>query len=301
MSFFKKPLKSDTTSSLKFHLHQYLSRYEEARPLKKVHASNLTKEGGLCPRYYALADKTGKKPKDEWLTASEQVTFHIGRVLQDSVVNWFADMGKAICHWRCVSCKQLHEFQHRPLKCVSCGTKSFTPEEVRFESAVSGASCGVDMLVSMGETKLRPIEIKTMDKDQFKTLLAPLAEHRLRTNFYLRLIGESGHSWSNLVNDQVATVLYISKGGYGCADPVLKTCGLNDQFSPFKEYTVKRNDSETEGITARAKVVKDFRDGAQGMPKGVCASSLDKRAVYCPYKAACFGGDFPPTYDWQSK
>ena len=43
------------------------------------------------------------KGKDRWLTTSETVTFDMGRDLEKRVVNAFADMGKAVCHWKCVA------------------------------------------------------------------------------------------------------------------------------------------------------------------------------------------------------
>ena len=301
MNFLKKASEFKPDQSIKYLLHRHLSGYDPARPLTRVHASELTKEEGFCPRFYALADVTKEKGKDRWLTTSENVTFHMGRVLQDSVVNWFADMGKAICHWKCVACNHLHEFQTRPVKCDACGVKRFDPVEVRFQSAVTGASCGVDMLLGLGEAKLRPVELKTMDKDQFKTLLAPLAEHKLRTSLYLRLIEESEQPWSNMVSTEKATVFYISKGGYGCADPELKKWGLTEQYSPFKEFTIGRDDKQTDDPSLRAKVVKDFRDGKVGMPKGICPSAMSGRAKYCQFRTVCFSGDHPPAYDWMQK
>ena len=155
------------------------------------------------------------------------------------------------------------------------------------------------MLLAMGEPKLRPVEIKTMDKDQFKTLVAPLAEHKLRTTYYLRIIAESDHSWATMVSTERSTILYVSKGGYGCQDDTLKGWGLREQFSPFKEFTVERNDAMTEALDRRAKVVKDFRDGKVGMPHGLCVTALSKRAKFCPQRAACFSGEHPPVYNWK--
>ena len=207
-------------------------------------------------------------------------------------------MGKAVCHWKCIACGTLHEFQTKPVACKTCGVKRFDPIEVRFESAVTGASCGVDMLLAMGETKLRPVELKTIDKEEFKQLKAPLAEHKWRTNLYLRIIDECEHHWSNMVNTKQATILYISKGGFGTLDPELKKWGLSDQFSPFKEFTIHRDDSLTEGICKRAKVVTDFRKGLVGMPCGICTTAMDKRAKTCGFRGACFSGDYPPEYFW---
>lgn len=301
LTFAKKAKDFLPVKSLKFMLHEHLCGKEPGRTIKNIHASDLTKPEGMCPRYYALHDVTETDQKDEWLTTSEQVTFHIGRVLQDAVVNWFADMGKAIGHWQCLGCGHLHEFQLRPTKCETCEGSSFVPKEVRFVSAVTGASCGVDMLLSLGQDTLTPVELKTMDKDQFAALVAPLSEHRLRTNLYLRIIAESDQPWSEKVNTKTAKIMYITKGGYGSTDPELAKWGNKEKFSPFKEYDVERSDKATDAIMLRAKVVKDFRDGQVGMPTGVCPTALSKRAVYCSKKHPCWSGQFPPEHDWSKE
>jgi hypothetical protein len=296
MTFIKSATDGADVKSLRYWLHRHLGGPQPARSLQRVHASALTKPEGMCPRYYALMDVTKSKPKPEWLSTSENITFTLGRWMQDQIVEWFADMDKAICHWKCVSCGNTHEFTLRPLHCKTCGEKNFKPIEVRFESAVTGASCGVDMLVSMGEPKLRPVEIKTIRPEDFKGLVAPLAEHKLRTNLYLRIIEESGNK--NVATDR-ATVLYVTKGGYGCADDTLKGVGINDRFSPFKEFTVKRNDADTERVSSRAQVVKQFREGKVGMPHGICPTAMSKRAFSCSMKDVCFSGSQPPVYDWK--
>lgn len=300
LSFMKKAKDFQPAGSLKFLLHNHLSGLDKERPLSTIHASDMTKPDGLCPRYYALHDELNRKPKDRWVAASDIVTWDMGRSLQDDVVNHFADMGRVIGHWACMGCRNVHEFCKRPIKCSSCGCRGFKPEEVRFKSAITGGSCGVDMIVKLDKKKLVIVEIKTMIKDQFADLLAPLAEHRLRTSLYLRMIAESGHHWSNTVNSTEAKILYVCKGGYK-ADPELSTWGLPDRFSPFKEYTVKRDDAKTDEMSYRAQVIKEFRDGTKPMPCGVCSSAMTTRAKKCPVKTACFSGAHPPEYDWMKK
>lgn len=286
--------------SLKFMLHYSLTGPEKERPLSRMHASNLTKDDGICPRYYALHDVTNTKPKDQWLTAADLLTYKMGTDLQDTVVNYFADMGKAVGHWKCSSCEKVQQFCTRPAKCSSCGCKHFTPEEVRFKSALTDASCGLDMLVNIGQPKLRIVELKTMIKTQFEGLKAPLAEHRLRTNLYLRIVEESGHPWANFIDTTKAKVLYVCKGGY-LADPELAKWGLSDYYSPFKEYDITRMDKATDEMSHRAKVVKDFRADLVPMPCGVCATAMTKRAQTCSMRKTCFSGDYPPEYDWNGK
>lgn len=299
ISFLKKAKELMPDRSVKYLLHKHLSGFDPARSLQVVHASELTKEEGFCPRFYAIADEVSFKGKDRWLTTSEAVTFAMGRDLENRVVNAFADMGKAICHWKCVACGKLHQFQKRPLKCETCGVGTLEPKEVRFQSAETGASCGVDMLLALGEPKLRPVELKTMDKEQFKALQAPLAEHKWRTNLYMRIIEESDHSWSSMVATDKATILYVSKGGYGCSDPELAKWGLTEKFSPFKEYEISRDDAATDDLALRAKVVKHYREGLHGMPHGICSTAMSKRAAKCPLRSQCFSGDFPAEHDWK--
>lgn len=300
VQFLKKASALKPKYSVKYLLHQHLNSSSPGRTFKRMHASELTKAEGMCPRLYALADAAHVKPKDEWLDASQAMTFQIGRDQERNIVHWFADMGKALCHWKCISCGTLHEYQMRPDHCKECGCKRFDHKEIRFESSINGASCGIDMVVGLGEPKYRAVELKTIDKEEFKALKAPLSEHKWRTELYLRLIAECEHPFASKVNTDVATILYVSKGGFGCADPQLKTWGLWDAFSPFKEFEIKRNDVSVESLSKRAQVVKDFRDGKVGMPVGLCPTAFCKRAGGCPAKVECFSGDYPATYDWKA-
>lgn len=285
-------------NSLKWHLHNHLAGWTPQRSHKIVHASDLMKDGkDFCAREFVLLDITKKKPKDEFLTTSLQVTFQIGRDLQTSVVNWFADMGLAVGDWKCMSCGAMHSFQKRPHKCETCGCKAFHPEEVRFMSSKTGVSCGVDLLVDLGQAKHKMVEIKTIDKEEFKKLVMPLAEHRWRTSLYPRIAAESDSPYKDRVNLKEAVVLYTSKGGFGTLDDVVKgwkADGLlkDGDFSPFKEFQVARNDDATEAKCQEAKKVHLFRTGQGGIPKGICDTSFCKRAKNCPVMTDCFSGKY---------
>src|SRR4051794_22826774 len=100
LTFLKSAKEMLPTKSLKFLLHHHMGGPDKARPLSRVHASSLTKPEGFCPRYYALHDTLKIKPKDGWLTAADVITFDMGNDLQELVVQAFADMGKAVGHWK---------------------------------------------------------------------------------------------------------------------------------------------------------------------------------------------------------
>ena len=242
----------------------------------------------LARRYKLPIKPRGSK----WLSTSENVTFDMGRKLQDSVVHWFSDMNRAFADWRCDSCGQMHTFVIRPDKCGTCGCKSLSPEEIRFKSAKSGASCGVDMLVKIGASvKLKKVEIKTIDKDQFKALKMPMAEHRQRTILYNRICAEDEGPVSPFVDNTDSIILYVSKGGYGCAQDWLAQAPTFDKFSPFKEYVIPRDDEAVEDLSELATRFTDFLKTGKA-PQGICPTAFCKTAQKCSEKEPCWSGKF---------
>lgn len=300
--FIKKSSALAPPKSLMYRLHRHLSDMDEHRSMGTIHASELTKTDGICPRFYALTDVTEISLPLRDKSTSEEVTWEFGRQIQDMVVNWYADAGMAICDWRCLNttCGYVKSLCKRPATCPKCSSKSFKPVEPRFISKKTGASAGIDMLVEWDPASpWQIVEIKSIDKDEFKKLAMPLAEHRLRTNFYMRIVAEAGVKTPKPIDFKTGWVFYTSKGGYGTSNPELRKWGISDYFSPFKEYTVRREDAMTNEIAHRSSVVNDFRNGKVGMPCGVCPHSMCERAKKCPARKACFSGDFPPTYDWR--
>ena len=142
------------------------------------------------------------------------------------------------------------------------------------------------------------VEVKTIGPEDFKKLEAPLAEHRLRTNLYLRCIDESSDELRSHVRTDIAKVLYVSKGGYGCSDESVCKWGFRDQkYSPFKEFTITRNDADTQSYCDKALALKVFRDNPlplaeRPLPARICPNALVKRATYCPKMKDCFSEKF---------
>jgi hypothetical protein len=299
MQFMKHAMQNTVANrGLKYVLHKQLRRSDPARSHKTVHASDVT--GGakrpFCPRAYAILDKVHHQLENkptEFLTASMAVTFEIGKMVQDHIIHVLSDGGAAVTNWVCTHCKSHYVRCKRPVECETCHGKTFKPEEIRLISAKSGISCGFDVFASLGDGKLCITELKTIDPAEFKTLIAPLAEHRLRTNLYMRIAEESDDPWKDRIDVEKARVLYVSKGGYGCMDGQLVQWGINDKFSPFKEFTIFRDDKATEPYVAPAVRLMEFRDGVKGMPSGICNTAFDKSAKSCPVATHCFSGSFP--------
>ena len=291
-AFFVKPQAPAITP--KRVLHHTLHRTEPHRGMERIHASELTREDGFCPRAYALYTAAKPKLRGEELNTSQQMTFRIGRDQQDAIVHWLADAGRVIGDWFCYGCETLHQWTERPDQC-QCGCRFFKPEEVRFRHGATGASCGVDCLFFDG-ADLIPLELKTIDKEKFKDLSAPLAEHRARTGLYLDIIRGHPRPLAQTVSTEKGLVLYVSKGGWGVQDETVKGWGEGEYFSPLKEYWVKRGVKPSPYLTP-AQVVSDYRAGQIGMPKGVCDHALAGRAKVCPMRKPCFSGKYPAAGD----
>lgn len=296
MSFLQKMAeKKKGGVSIKDMLHKKLAGWEKSRNPKIVHASDVTKlEKEFCPRAFALYDITKEQPKDQFVGTSLRYTFEMGRAIQQQLNNkWLG--GECVGNWECVRCKKFIKFGRQPKggSCHDGKPHSWDYQEYRWKSAISDIDCGIDAMVIVGENmKLRVVEVKIMAVDMFKTLEAPLAEHRLRTNLYQRLIAESDDPNKEFVDTDQAHVLYISRG-FGNKDTTLSEKGIVDAgFSPFKEFIVKRNDSETELYWRKGLEVKKFRETGI-IPAGICPTAMVKRAKECSMCKACFSGKYP--------
>lgn len=285
----KKDVVDPATVSPKYLLHKHLVYMEEARPYSRVHASDLMGRKDFCPREYALGMKYLNGRKAERRTTAEAVTFRYGYAVEDLVRGWYQQMDRAVGNWECQACSKLYEFRRCPAKCV-CGSKGFDYREITFKCQKTGVTCRPDLFLDFGRPRLTVLEIKSIDKEMIKKLVAPLAEHRWRTNAYLRIIENSDSPHREKIDCHDAFVLYTTKGGYGFKDEQIRRWKLLDgDFSPFREFPVVRDDSATEELMSMAAMVEVYKQTGE-VPLGICPTSLTQRAKYCPQADRCFGG-----------
>lgn len=283
-------------------IHRELAGWEEPRSSKNIHASDLFKDHEFCPRERAFIDMGLVKVKPSFIGTALKITFAHGRNLEYSLRNeWLRKY--MVGFWECGACGHNHEvFGKAPkVKCPVCTFNQWRYKEVRVLDAESGVSGGIDGFVDMGEMALRVLELKSMDKDEHKKLIAPLAEHKVRTALYLKLLSVHNAPWVERVNKSVASILYISKS-FGFKDESLKAAGIVDApFSPFKEYQVERDDSLFGDVLNRAKALTHWRKGecsSSGLPAGVCPNGLCNRAQKCSAVSPCWSGNYPSTITW---
>lgn len=285
LKFYREVIKV-TGPTLVGMLDERLARKRSARSHKVLHASALTYEKkAFCPREYALLDVLKAKQPDEFISTALKVCFDNGEDLHDRVRNdWLSDV--AVGDWRCAHCGKVTAFSKRPIRCKHCGTKGdFIYEEMRFQHQETGVDGGIDFIVDMGQPKLTLVEIKSMDKDQFNTLKAPLAEHRTRTVLYLHLVDGSDFQWKGTINLEEARVLYISKG-FGVKNEA------EGKVLPFKEFVVKREATDVTPYLDKARELYRFRTEGGPLPCAICSAATSPRAKQCSIVKDCFSQKF---------
>ena len=275
-------------TGVKGYLHKNLPKVESHRGYDPLHASDLTKqEREFCPREAALMLKYEGKHAHEVVKTSMSYTFMIGRIIERELRQvWLRDISWG--DWECDVCGEKLTFEPSQ-PCPLCGADPdyMSYQEVGIQVPELHVVCSPDDLVQLpGRKKLTLLEIKSMDKDHFKKLAAPIAEHRLRTNLYLRLISLSEQSFTEKIDVERASILYVSKG-FGIKDPSIGP--IDGGFSPFKEFDIWRDDDGCEIEYQKLMALAASRKAKfEKLPGRICSMPIDKRAKFCPALGRCF-------------
>jgi len=299
MKFLKTVRDKKSTVLIKDLLLQRMTTTQKGRPITRVHASDLTREDyEYCPRQIALQIQQGIPPKKQFIPAALRYTFDEGNDKQSRLNNdWAGDIMHG--YWDCLSCDHCSDFGARPATCTACGRKTFKFKEPRFTLKHSGASCGVDILLDVGEPKLMLAECKIIKSENFKKLQAPLSEHRVRTQLYLRMVAESDNAHRHKINTDKAHILYMSRS-HGFKDD-------NGVISPFKEFIVQRDDKVTRQPLSKARALQISRESTDGAvfeeanpmyPARICNDMMCTRAGSCPVAKVCFSEKYSSDITW---
>ena len=292
VSKLKKQSDLKKEQGLKYLLHKSCTVSDPPRAIEILHASELTYEDTeFCPRERAFLLRDGDNRKPTRLGTALNITYQVGRWYEDQIRNhWLRPY--VLGNWECRDCHHLHEYQTVPDKCENCGISGdlCTYIEPRAYSPEYDTSCGIDFLLWKDE-RLTACEIKSIDKEYFKDLKAPMSEHRRRTQFYLDLLSHS--TWMDFdvdINLDFAYLLYVSKG-FGIADDYEGRHGVPDaKFSPFKEYKIQRGDGKgLKQVYDKALAVKQFKTDGTIPPRTICPTINCKRASKCTMRETCFG------------
>lgn len=275
--------------SLKYYIHT-LKTKDSGHEIGVLHASDLTnQETEFCPRervYLIRAKNIVFKTRH--LDTCLAYTFALGYAIESLIVNWAKDI--AWGKWQCAQCGN-ESVGLRPAKCVKCdSTKAMVYRGLVVHCKDLNLSGSIDLLIKLpGEQKVKLTELKSIDKDYFTTLVAPYAEHTVRTQLYMELVRRCSElpEYKHLkqVDTDEGLVFYAMKG-YGKSDKDLsKWPGVTDKMSPFKEFRIKKGDMSLQFAKARAVVIAMETND---IPERLCGSKLEPRAINCMFVEKCF-------------
>jgi len=278
-------------------LHEVFSGSQPSDRLNHeyIHASDITSDRQkFCARDVALRNNYNIKPPELKISTSLGYTFSMGNYLQESITRNLYK--KAVGGWRCGNCSSRVELgTHKELikdcrQCTNLGQDHHYRELVIRDKNLK-VSAAIDLIYNNPTiNKWEIVECKSIDKDQFKELKAPLAEHRTRTKLYLKLLKHNSELTPSLMsrfNLEKAYVLYYCKG-FGTKE-AKKLGTVGGIFSPFKVFELNYDDLV---CSEELKNIKDLRNYQQGLreelPRRLCESIVEHRACICVSKGYCF-------------
>ena len=264
----------------------------EQRIQKKYTVPRMSSLNKTCLREIILGHKLGMR-KYEYVDANGSVIFDIGNELHRVVQNHSRYLGDKIYgRWKCLACNTIlnKQLMPKPPECTVCGANH---NAIQYEEKflyIKWLTAHPDAYVMSPTTKKHLIvgEIKTIDKDAFKDLVAPIADHVYQVNGYMLLseiISKQEH-WEIPFNSDEAYIYYFSKGHAG------------RQNYPVKIFTIKKQKAIVEDIIARVKLYRESYDPKtktiKSLPDPVSACLGAKwsnyRAINCNVKPYCVAG-----------
>lgn len=281
--FFKKAIEAIATpkSELIPGIIKNLGKEYPERSHKVVHASDVTKPG-FCPRQYALMDLHNVERPPTYIPAGLKATFDVGNMTSDLVrEQWMGSM--AVGHWQCTACYKTSIMSPKPHIgiCSEPSGCNWKYVEVNFVDPDTQISGSIDVLSDLKAPSLFITELKIINPTEFDKIVAPLAEHRIRTILYMYLAEKSKALYSGAISHHRAKILYVSRG-FGKK-------GELGQITPFKEFDITRDDKVLQPYLAKAREVALYRKGQAPVPaRTVCDSPSCVHAKKCPVRAQCF-------------
>lgn len=241
-----------------------------------IHVSSLV---DLCARQYYLARRY-QVDRPERITGGHQTTFAIGRALEAHVKRHImADrsLGGIWGMWACACGHSRGIGLHRTDRtCERCGRPMDRYEEPVLRDEEYRIIGRPDVTLHEGRAFKVVLEIKSMARDRWDRLTAPLADHMLQALMYRWLYQRQGYA----VYDHVI-LLYITKDfRYG---------------SPYKEFHAHADHDHhrlmVDDALALAVQVRDAVQEDRPPPRERCERPDCAAARNCPVASLCFNLD----------
>lgn len=240
-----------------------------------LHVSDLL---GKCVRKVALSDKYKLSVPAASLGDSMGLTFAQGTAMHEYVKEKFkkGHPDKLFGRWSClcgnaVTEPMLHNsVPNRP--CVDCGKVPYRYRELEIFNDDLMVVGSPDITLYLSELQAYyPIELKSMNPEDWKNIVRPVPDHILQVLFYWRLLKEAGYSVVNQIS-----IIYMNKGY------VFKL--------PYKEFVIKPEEQldRLSLYDDEARALKEYRKSGTMPPRTFCSSPACADAKACHVANVCF-------------
>ena len=240
-----------------------------------LHVSDLI---GKCARRIALSEKFNSPMPTQFLQESMLLTFAQGVAIHDHVKKSVieASGGNVFGTWSC-RCGQLHTDNSlfsriKSRKCSRCGggPHNYHELELRDEDLMIVGSPDITLLLVEHSAYL-PVEIKSINPDEWKDIARPKPDHVIQVLFYWYLMRKLGYP----VVDAVS-ILYATKGFVFA--------------SPYKEFVLRPEKvlHRLNEYIDEARYLKEARNNGALPPRSFCPNDSCANSKSCHVSKLCF-------------
>jgi hypothetical protein len=237
-----------------------------------THVSSLI---GVCTRQYALAARFETQAVER-VTGGHRVMWKIGKALEYHVRTQFIKgQGRMGIYgvWRC-DCKRVEHLGMFPSRrCATCGGEATNYGEPVLHDDDNMIVGSPDLTFLVGRYFFVPTELKSMNKDDWNALEAPLPDHICQAAMYRYLFQKKNF----LVHDNIKFVYTTKDFKFG---------------DPYKEYQIDCTQPSIVATVASmvetARAIKVANESRVLPPRQVCRSQGNSRAKSCPVAHLCF-------------
>ena len=266
------------------------------------HVIHVTDLLSFCPRKFALCVKEDLKYHDPQRFPSKTFfTFALGRKVQDIIISRYSKgENKLVGTFKCVICrKEFFDIIPADNKCPYCKEKTkFIYKDTRLVNDSYGYPIigQVDMFLYYPPRYILPVEIKSIDGEEFVTLSEPHSNYAKQLGLYMWLLTHPG---TRIFKETVKAVekrlhlkfitkkgviLYASKGSK--ANKEIEIPEHIDNL-PILTFTIQQPKLFIEDTIDSMETIAKFARSNR-LPKVLCSSDLDMMARSCHVKRVCF-------------
>lgn len=240
-----------------------------------LHVSDLL---GKCIRKMALSERLNLPMPAGTISESMNLTYAQGIAMHDYLKRKVGKghPDKLFGRWACLCGNTTTHpmlLENIPrIPCGDCGHPPSRYQELELHDDESMVVGSPDITLYLGELDAYyPIEIKSMNYEQWKEIVRPLPDHIMQIVFYWMLMRRLGYSVTNQVS-----ILYASKGF------IFK--------SPYKEFVIYPEEqiARLDDYLEEARALKEAKAGGPLPRRVVCSSMNCREAKECHVAVMCF-------------